>query len=112
MSLKIEFNYEGEDYVLEYSRDAIKYMEQKGFSLEKFSDAPATMMDIAFEALFFKNHKKISMGKIKEIYGKMGNKKELMNDIWNMVSDSYNELFDDSEGEGEGEGKNISWKTV
>ena len=53
MSLKIEFNYEGEDYVLEYNREAIKFMEQKGFSLEKFSDAPATMMDIAFEALFF-----------------------------------------------------------
>ena len=111
MSLKIEFNYEDKDYVLEYNRDAIKYMEQKGFSLEKFSDAPATMMDIAFEALFLKNHRQVSMAKIKEIYDKIGNKKELMNNIWNMVSDSYNELFDDKEAE-EGDGKNISWKTV
>ena len=56
MSLKIEFNYEDKDYVLEYNREAIKYMEQRGFSLDKFTDAPASMMDIAFEALFLKNH--------------------------------------------------------
>ena len=110
MSLKIEFNYEDKDYVLEYNREAIKYMEQRGFSLDKFTDAPASMMDIAFEALFLKNHKQTSMGKIKEIYEKIGNKKELMTNIWTMVSDSYNELFDDNEEEGDG--KNISWKTV
>ena len=33
-----------------------------------------------------------------------------MSNIWTMVSDSYNELFDDNEEEGDG--KNISWKTV
>ena len=112
MSKQIVFNYEGKDYTLEYNRDAIKYMENRGFSLEKFTDAPITMLDIAFEALFLKNHRNISSAKVQEILKEFNDKRGLISAINDMLGDSYTELLGDPEDKEEGEGKNISWKTV
>ncbi len=111
MSKQIEFEYEGKTYTLEYNRAAIKFMESRGFSFEKWSTAPASMIEMAFEGAFYKNHKNISIAKITEIYEKMSDKKVLNDTLAEMIADSYTELFGDNEEE-EGEGKNIGWKTV
>ena len=58
MNKKIEFEDNGEKYVLEYNREAIKMMEARGFSVTELTTKPMTMLPLAFEGLFYKNHKK------------------------------------------------------
>ena len=108
MSKKIEFEYEGTKYCLEYSRDAIKVMERQGFDLNKFMSQPMTSIDLAFEGAFLKNHRNIKAAKVKDIYKALGNKNELANELLDMISETYNSLFEDEENSG----KNIEWKTV
>ncbi len=108
MSKKIEFEYEGTKYCLEYSRDAIKVMERQGFDLNKFMSQPMTSIDLAFEGAFLKNHRNIKAAKVKDIYQALGNKNELANELLDMISETYNSLFEDEENSG----KNIEWKTV
>lgn len=108
MSKKIEFEYEGTKYCLEYSRDAIKVMERQGFDLNKFMSQPMTSIDLAFEGAFLKNHRNIKAVKVKDIYQALGNKNELANELLDMISETYNSLFEDEENSG----KNIEWKTV
>lgn len=108
MSKKIEFEYEGTKYCLEYSRDAIKVMERQGFDLNKFMSQPMTSIDLAFEGAFLKNHRNIKATKVKDIYQALGNKNELANELLDMISETYNSLFEDEENSE----KNIEWKTV
>lgn len=109
MSKKIEFEYEGTNYCLEYSRDAIKLMEKQGFDINRFMTQPMLSLDLAFEGAFIKNHRNIRAGKIKEIYDALGQKRELANELLDMISETYNTLFEDDE---DNSGKNIQWKAV
>lgn len=109
MSRQIEFEYEGKKYCLEYNRDAIKIMEKQGFELETFTNKPMTMLELAFQGAFIKNHRNIKSSTILEIYTNIGQKRELANELINMISETYNSLFDD---ENIDEAKNISWKAV
>lgn len=109
MSKQIEFEYENTKYCLEYNREAIKIMEKQGFDLNSFMAQPMTSLDLAFEGAFIKNHRNIRANKVKEIYGALGHKRELANELLDMISETYNSLFEDNE---ENSGKNIEWKTV
>ena len=44
MNKKIEFEDNGEKYVLEYNREAIKVMEARGFSVSELTSKPMTML--------------------------------------------------------------------
>ena len=80
MATKITVNYSNHDYVLEYSRNAVRQMEQQGFVLEQISDKPMTMIPMLVQGAFIKNHKGIKRALIDEIYehlqGKVGDDKE------------------------------------
>lgn len=107
MSTKIEFNYKKKDYTLEYNRDAIKFMEKQGFNAEKFTEQPMTMVDLAFEGSFIKNHSKTTKAEVEEIYSLFKNKKGLINQLIIMIQETYSTLFEDNE---EDDSKNIEWK--
>lgn len=109
MSKKIEFDYENEHYVLEYNRNAIKIMEQNGFVLDEYLKKPMTMMELAFQGLFLKNHKKTTIDEITKIFEHITDKQGLNAAIMSMLDEAYNVLFEESK---EDEGKNISWKIV
>ena len=109
MSKKIEFEYEGTKYCLEYNRDAVKLMEKQGFDINNFMAHPMISIELAFEGAFIKNHKNVRAAKIKEIYEALGNKDDLTTELLDMISETYNILF---QGNTEDSGKNIEWKTV
>lgn len=54
MSTKLELDYDGEHYVLEYNREAIKLMESNGFKIDEYATKPMTMVEMAFQFAFFK----------------------------------------------------------
>lgn len=105
---KIEFNYNGKDYLLEYSRKTVAMMEQKGFIVTELAKKPALMLPMAFEGLFYKNHKNIRESEVEEIFDKFKNKNALLQKIGEMLNETYNTLQDDPEDE---EG-NIDWKVI
>ena len=109
MSKKISFNYEDKDYTLEYNRDAIRIMEKQGFDINQFVEKPMTMMDLAFQGSFIKNHRSIKMKKVEEIYEVIEDKQGLAQTLIEMIQETYNELFETKETE---EGKKVSWKIV
>lgn len=106
MNKKIEFNYNGKDYVLEYNRKSIEYIERQGFSISQLAEKPMLMLPMAFSGLFFKNHKNTRQSEIDEIYDNFKNKDMLINTIAEMLNEAYSSLQDDNQ-----EG-NIEWKVV
>ena len=108
MSKKIEFNYQGKDYTLEYNRRAVEFMERQGFVISELAEKPMLMLPMAFEGLFFKNHKNIKKSEVDEIYDKFKDKQALIQTIAEMLNETYSTLQDDPE---EQEG-NIDWKVV
>ena len=108
MSKKIEFNYNGKDYVLEYNRKSVEFMERQGFLVSELATKPMLMLPMAFEGLFFKNHKNAKQSEIDEIYEHFTDKQALISTIAEMLNETYSTLQDDPE---DNEG-NIIWKVV
>lgn len=108
MNTKITVNYEGKDYVLEYTRDSIEMMEKRGFVVSELSTRPMMMLPIAFQGLFYKNHKNVKTIVIDSIYDKLKDKEKLLETIGNMLSETYDTLFEENEND---EG-NLDWEIV
>lgn len=109
MSKKIEFDYEGQHYVLEYNRQAIVLMEQNGFIAEEYAKKPMTMIGLAFKFAFYKNHAKTTQEQIDKIFEEFPNKQELNSALISMIGECYDSLI---EGNADKESKNIEWKIV
>lgn len=109
MSKKIEFNYNGKEYTLEYNREAIMVMEKAGFSLDAYVQKPMLMATMAFEGAFYMHHRKTQANVIQEIYENIGDKEGLNKQLISMINEAYEYLFD---SENKNDEKNIQWKAV
>lgn len=108
MSKRIEFSYKGTDYVLEYNRKSVEFMERQGFVASELVEKPMLMLPMAFEGLFLKNHKNIKKSEVDEIYDKFKDKSALISTLAEMLQETYSTLQEDPDGN---EG-NIDWKVV
>lgn len=108
MNKKIEFNYDGVDYILEYNRDAVIYIEDRGFNISEMKTKPITMINILWQGAFYKNHRKEKLDKIQEIYDSIKNKSDLNAALTEMFYETYAVLIGDSEGEDDS--KKVIWK--
>ena len=68
MSTTINVTYNKNSYLLEYSRQSVKQMEQQGFILDKIGDMPATMVPLLVYGAFLKHNKGIKRSLVDEIY--------------------------------------------
>ena len=109
MNKKIEFNYDGVDYTLEYNREAVKVMEKNGLDIGEIQSKPLTMIDILWQGAFWKNHRKEKVETIEKIYDAIPNKSELNGALSEMFLEVYSMLIGDSEETGDSS-KNIKWK--
>lgn len=100
MNTKIEFDKDNEHYVLEYSRESIALMEKQGFSVSELTTKPMIMLPLAFEGLFYKNHRKVTKKFVDEIYEQFKNKDKLMETIGIMLEESYSSLTDEGNSKG------------
>jgi hypothetical protein len=111
MNKKIEFNYDGVDYTLEYNRDAIVYMENRGLDMSAMGSKSVTMAEILWQGAFLVNHKKETFAKIQEIFQHIPNKSELVSNLIEMVGETYAMLIGDKDEEDKkDDSKNIEWK--
>lgn len=102
--IKLKAN--GKEYILEYDRETITYIEKMGFSLEKYSSQPMTMYPLLFKGAFYKHHKFMKEQEKEELYNNIRNRSKLMNALVEMVGEAYEELVKDNE-----EG-NADWEIV
>ncbi len=104
---KINLNYEGKDYCLEYNRQSVRTMEAQGFVLEDVTKMPMTMIPHLFSGAFIKNHKGMKRQLIDDIFDAIGNKSELMQALIELYAETLSSLTDDQDDQG-----NVSWAVV
>lgn len=109
MNKKIQFNYDGVDYTLEYDRKAVNLMEANGLDLNAIHSKPSSMISILWQGAFLKNHRKETAEKVQEMYDRIPNKSELNEALQNMIIETYSVLIGDNDSQ-EDPSKNITWK--
>lgn len=115
MSTKVTITYQNNEYVLEYSRNAVKQMEQQGFVLDQISDKPMTMVPLLVYGAFMKNNKGIKRNLVDEIYenlvDKIGSDGEtgFIQTLLEMYAETVNTLTDNNPAD---EGNQAVWKVT
>ena len=109
MNKKIEFEKDGQKYVLEYTRESVALMEKQGFAVSELTTRPMLMLPLAFQGLFYKNHRNVNKAFVDEVYDNFTNKEKLLEAIAGMLDECYSSL---TEGNKEDDKGNIDWKIV
>ena len=105
--MAITFEYKGNDYTLEFTRDSIKQMERAGFSYSQVEEKPYTSLMTLFKGAFLAHHPRVSQTTIDEIWDNLGDKEGMFEVLANL----YNEPLEAMMAEPE-EGKKIMWKVT
>lgn len=105
MSKQLRFTYQGNEYVLEYTRKSVEAMERKGFVASEIETKPVTVLPALFAGAFLANHRYVKQEVIDNIYSKMTNKQELIGKLAEMYNEPIMALVDEPE---ESEG-NLDW---
>ena len=108
MATAIKMKFEGENYDLEYSRDAVAEIERHGFNIQEIDTKPATMVPLLFEGAFIKNHRGIKRKLMDRIFDQIKGKRLFLETLSNMYVETVNSLFDDAEEDSENLG-NAEW---
>ena len=106
MNTKIELNYKGTDYVLEYNRAAVKILEANGFKASEIIDKPMTNIELMFQCAFIKNHPKTSVEVMSEILKDCPDKAHLLATLKVMIDETYDSLMEEKDS------GNATWKVV
>ena len=109
MNKKIEFEKNGQKYVLEYTRESVALMEKQGFAVSELTTRPMLMLPLAFQGLFYKNHRNVNKAFVDEVYDNFKDKEKLLQTIAEMLDECYSSLTDSNKEKDEG---NIDWKIV
>lgn len=105
MAIKITYN--KQDYVLEYTRESVKQMENTGFNINQLGDKPANMMPMLFYGAFLAKNKGIKRKLVDEIYDNTPNRNELMDILGEMYADTLLTIIDGEQNEG-----NAIWEVM
>jgi hypothetical protein len=103
---KINLTYDKKEYVLEYSRQSVKTMENQGFVLEELTTKPANMIPLLFAGAFIKNHSGkdgVKRKVVDEIFEELEDKSALLEALMEMYAETLATLTD-SNGAG-----NVTW---
>ena len=103
MAKTINFTYEDKDYVLEFSRNSVRQMVNRGFVTEDVVTKPMTILPDLFAGAFIKNHPTIKRKKIDEIFSLMKDKTTLVEALIDLYNEPIEALLEDpTEG-------NVEW---
>lgn len=105
MGKQLCFNYNGTEYVLEFTRKSVEIMERQGFMVNEIAEKPMTTLPTLFQGAFLAHHRFARRETIDEIFAKMNNKQELIAKLAEMYQEPIATLMDDP-GEAEG---NLNW---
>lgn len=105
MRKQLNFNFDGVDYCLEYTRKSVELMEKKGFVASDINDKPMTTLPTLFAGAFLANHRFVKQDVIDAIFSKLPNKGELIEKLAEMYIEPISALIEEPD---EAEG-NVKW---
>jgi hypothetical protein len=105
MAKTINFEYQGVDYTLEFTRKSIETMERQGFVAGDIVEKPMLTLPTLFAGAFLAHHRYVKRDTIDQIFDKLTNKQELIGKLAEMYNDPIIALMDEP-GENEG---NVKW---
>lgn len=99
---KIEFDYNGKHYRLEYDRKSVLRMEQAGYKPGETELSPYTELNILWAGAFAKNHltgpNRVTDRTIENILDEVRmDKMELRDILRNMIAETYRTLMDEND---------------
>ena len=116
---KIEFNYKGTDYVLEYTAASLKKMEKNGVKFAKLDEMLFSAPEILFEGAFYANHPQVDKRLVREIYRSLkrtaDDEEVLYNDDGEEVDglkDVLGQMLEEAVREWTNRSGNSSWKVT
>ena len=95
MSKQLTFTYNGQEYILEYTRRTVEAMERNGFVASDLKDKPMLTLPALFEGAFKAHHPWAKKEVIREIYDKLTDKQELIGKLAEMYNEPINALVED-----------------
>ena len=104
MAKQINIEYQGNEYILEYTRKSIEILERQGFNISDLDRAPLTTLPMLFRGAFIAHHRSLytkDSAMIDEIFEKMPNKDTLLEKLSEMYREPFDMLLadpDESEG--------------
>ena len=104
--LKIAYN--GKQYDLGFTRNAVVTMERNGFNIHEIADKPMTMIPMFWEGAFMAYNKGIKRNVMDEIYQNIRDKQGLIEALTELYAETLNTLTDEPE---EAKG-NATWEIV
>jgi len=97
MAKQIIFEFEGKEYVLEFTRKSIETMERQGFVASDIVDKPMTTLPALFAGAFLAHHRYVKKELVDEIYSKMTNKHDLLSKLAEMYNEPIQALMEEPE---------------
>ena len=105
---KIKLTHKDKEYILEFSRNTARAIEERGFNLEAIGSQPNKMIPLLVQGAFMKNHPTLKQVKVDEIYLAQNQKSGLINALAEMYADTVNSLV----GNEEDDEKNATWEII
>ena len=94
MAKTITLEYEGNTYTLEFTRNSMKELLDRGFTLEGLSGEKAVIMiPMLFEASFFAHHRYTKPNEIQKIYEAIPDKAGFLDALSQIFSAPYEDLM-------------------
>ncbi len=107
MAKTINFEFEGIQYTLEYTRRSIEIMERRGFKISDLEEKPVTTFPALFAGAFLAHHKFVKQEVIDRIFESLTNKSDLIGKLAEMYNEPILTMIEDPDGS---EG-NLNWVT-
>lgn len=112
MAKQINIEFQGNEYILEYTRKSIEILERQGFNISDLDRAPLTTLPMLFRGAFIAHHRGLfakDSGLIDKIFEKMPDKETLLEKLSEMYREPFDMLLADPD-ESEGNAKwGASW---
>jgi hypothetical protein len=106
MSKQINFEYNGKEYCLEYTRESIKQMEREGFRSSDVIEKPMSTLPKLFAGAFKAHHKfGTKQNEIDAMFDRFKNKDALFEKLAEMYNAPMEAMLDEPE-----EGNAIAWE--
>lgn len=107
MSKQLTFEFEGNEYCLEYTRKSVEQMEKRGFVASDIINKPMSTLPVLFAGAFLAHHRYVKPEIIDKIFSKMKGKDNLIEKLAEMYNEPIMALIEEPE---EAEG-NVDWTT-
>ncbi|WP_407453566.1 DUF5055 domain-containing protein [Methanobrevibacter sp.] len=106
---KIKLQHKDKEYILEFSRNTAKAIEERGFNLELVGIAPNKMIPLLIQGAFMKNHPTLKQTKVEEIFLAQKGRAGLINALAELYAETVNSLLGNEDEDDE---KNATWEMI